>query len=570
MRRNRQPVTVYTLLYPTVLLLLAVGFVIAGLHRRLRSQRAAFLLAQKLLEENREQLQLALDGANEALWDWKVKENQTYYSDQWSRMLGYSPEEIGRSVDIWEQLVHPEDVQDTSRKLQAHLEGVTDNYQAEFRMRTREGGWRWIQARGKVVARAADGSPARVAGTHLDVTEYKEITEALAKARDAALAASRAKSSFLANMSHEIRTPMNGIIGTSELLLESAQDERQRELAEIILFSSTALLTILNDILDFSKIEAGKLQMERAPFDLHAAVRQSLNLFSPAAGRKKLSLTAEIDPTVPCWIWGDSGRLRQILLNLIGNALKFTEQGGVAVRCRRVASSENSLQVEFEINDTGPGMGSEVLDLLFQPFQQADGSITRRHGGTGLGLAISKHLAELMHGSITVSSVAGEGSTFRLTLDVSEAPAATPVAPRRTSGKPSTLVSARILLAEDNPVNQKVAALMLQRLGHSVDIVSNGREAIEAAGREHYDAILMDCQMPQVSGYEATRQIRCSAGAGPRPPIIALTANSMSADREACLEAGMDDYVRKPVTLEALANVLDKWMVSSSVSLVNR
>jgi PAS domain S-box-containing protein len=557
---------VHTLIYLMALLLLAAGFAVAGSFRRYRAQSAAFRQANRLLEESKERLQLALDGANEALWDWKVKENETYYSDQWSRMLGYSPEEIGSSVEVWERLVHPEDVQGASQRLQAHLEGDTESYLAEFRMRTREGGWRWIQARGKVVARAADGSPARVAGTHLDVTEYKEITCALAVARDAALAASLAKSAFLANMSHEIRTPLNGVIGTSELLLESVRDERQREYAEIILTSSAALLTILNDILDFSKIEAGKLRMECAPFDLYATVRQSLSLFSPAASRKKISLTAEIDPDVPHWIWGDAGRLRQILVNLIGNALKFTEKGGVSVWCRRVSDVAGGMSVEFEIRDTGPGIDREVLDSLFQPFQQADDSIARRYGGTGLGLAIGKQLAELMHGSIAVSSVMDEGSVFRLRLDVSEAPASAPAVANR-GGAFSTVGGARILLAEDNPVSQRVAAMMLGRLGHSVEIVSNGREAVEAASRDCYDAILMDCQMPQMSGYEAARQIRLRSGSGPRPAVIALTANSMSSDREACLEAGMDDYIGKPITMEALTSVLDRWLATRHVSV---
>ena len=540
---------------------IAAVLFILRLRGRLRAQAAAFKRATRQLEESRERLQLALDGADEAFWDWNVKEHRTLYSERWSQMLGYSPEEIGNSVEIWERLVHPEDLAPAMRKLQDHMEGLSETYQAEFRMQARDGSWRWIQARGKVVTRAADGSPARVAGTHMDVTEQKQLAAALAQARDAALAASRAKSSFLANMSHELRTPMNGIIGVSELLLKTACDEQQREYAEIVRSSSEALLAILNDILDFSKIEAGELQVECTPFDLHGVLQQTADLFSLTVANKKLSMAVEIAPDVPSWVAGDPGRLRQVLVNLLGNALKFTERGRISLRCWRVPDDSGRLGVEFEISDTGVGIDPAVIDSLFRPFTQADESTTRRYGGTGLGLAISKQLVELMHGRIQATSVPGEGSTFRFTVAL-EPPAADSVAEmeRHDTAPRAAARPAHILLAEDNLVNQRVISHLLSHLGHSVDIVPNGREAVAAAGSGRYDAILMDCHMPEMSGYEAAPLIRQQDHSGRRPPIIALTASALPADRGRCLEAGMDDYVSKPVNLETLSKVLDEWL----------
>jgi len=549
---------------PTVALCLlaAVAMAVAlWLHARLRGQAAAFVQTRRQLEESRERLQLALDGADEALWDWNVQERRTYYSDRWSRMLGYSPEEIGESVEVFDRLVHPEDLAASVRKLEAHMRGETGTYQAEFRMRTRDGAWRWIQARGKVVARDAAGAPVRVAGTHLDVTSQKECAAALAQARDAALAASRSKSAFLANMSHEIRTPMNGIIAIAELLLETVPGEPQRGYAEIVRNSGEALLALLNDILDFSKIEAGELHIESTPFDLPQAVRQTVDLFALAAERKNIPIAVEIAPETPSWVAGDPWRLRQVLMNLVGNALKFTGRGGIAVRCRPVPDDSGRIGVEFEVSDTGVGMDPATIGSLFRPFTQADDSTTRRYGGTGLGLAISKQLVELMHGRIEASSVPGQGSTFRFTAGL-DRPASSAVAetdPGDAAPREAVL-PARILLAEDNAINQKVLSHLLAHLGHSVEIVSSGREAVEAAGAGRYDAILMDCQMPEMSGYEATRLIREQDASGRRLPIIALTANAMSTDRDRCLAAGMDDYLSKPVKIDTLSRVLERWL----------
>lgn len=542
----------------------AVAAILSALrmHSRMRAQSIAYKNAQQLLEESHERLELALDGANEALWDWDIKANRTYYSERWSQMLGFSPQEIGDSVDMWGCLVHPEDFAAATQKLEAHLAGASENYQAAFRMKTKQGDWRWIQARGKVVARASDGSPVRVAGTHLDVTEQKELARALADARDAALAASKAKSAFLASMSHEIRTPMNGIIGISELLLEGSVDQQQRAYAEIIRDSSEALLTIVNEVLDFSKIEAGEMSIDYQPVDLHAVLRQAADLFSVAAKRKNVAVNLEITPDVPTNVSADAGRLRQVLVNLLGNALKFTSCGSVSLCCRTVPNSSQHSSIEFEISDTGIGMEPAVLTTLFRPFIQADATTSNRYGGTGLGLAISKQLVELMHGSIQVTSVAGKGTTFRVLLPLQQS-----TLPRRHLGKVeidaqiSGLCRAHILVAEDDLINQTVIKHMLTRLGHTVDIVSDGQKAVEATRSTEYDVILMDCQMPEMNGYEAARLIRQRYGSVDRPPVIALTANAMATDRQDCIDAGMDDYIAKPVSLRTLTKVLDPWLL---------
>lgn len=554
-----------------ILVLLLISLALVGalcilyLRRKLRSQAVAFGEAQRQLEVSRDQLRLALDGADEGLWDWDVKEHRTYYSERWSRMLGFSPEEIGSSVDAWERLVHPDDRLTAIRKLDIHMEGKSEAYQAEYRMQSKDGGWRWIQARGKVVTRSADGSPVRVAGTHLDITEQKKLAGALAKARDEALAASRSKSAFLANMSHEIRTPMNGIVGIAELLLITSLDEQQRRYAGIIRSSSEALLAILNDILDFSKIEAGQMQMECRPFDLHDLMRRTADLFVLTAASKKLAMSVEIADDVPSHVSGDAGRLRQVLTNLLGNAMKFTERGRVSIRCRRASNDPERVGIEFEISDTGLGIEPAVLDTLFRPFAQADESTTRRYGGTGLGLAICKQLVELMHGHIHATSVPGEGSTFRFIIELQPTLAAGTVENDLDNSLPRAETRrAHILVAEDNAINQKVIAHLLEHLRHSVEIVTNGREAIMAAESRSFDIILMDCQMPEMGGYEAARLIRQGTGPGRRTPIIALTANALSTDRERCIEAGMDDYVSKPVKLDTLTKVLDKWLVEPS------
>nr|WP_229219172.1 ATP-binding protein [Duganella sp. BJB1802] len=449
-------------------------------------------------------------------------------------------------------------------------------------------------------------------GYFIDISEQRAARAAMQHAVESAEAASRAKSEFLANMSHEIRTPMNGILGMTELVLESNIDAGQRADLALVKASADALLHIVDDILDFSKIEAGKLEIEEVPFDLRQLVADTLRAMSLRARQKGLALAAEIPPAVPRLMKGDPGRLRQVLLNLVGNAIKFTDAGGVTVALSVGAERDGRSEIAFAVRDTGIGVPPEKQHLIFEAFAQVDGSTTREYGGTGLGLAICRRLVILMQGRIEVRSVPGRGSVFSFTVPLQhtgaaqaaplpplavlapgqgmnlsagdngllagadESMAATPTAGGLPAGvgEPASAASAtgglRVLLAEDNPVNQRLAVRLLEKLGHRVTLVDSGLAVLERAGHGDHDLILMDVQMPGLDGLAATRQIRQrEAAQGGHVPIIAMTARAMAGDRERCLEAGMDDYLAKPVDSQQLRAMLLRYQPDSGHLLLD-
>jgi PAS domain S-box-containing protein len=650
-------------------------------------------------------------------WEWDIANNKTSWSDPLYRVYGIRREDLVPSYEGYLSLVHPDDREKISGEIENILRGGKNSWY-EHRIIRPDKTVRHHHVNVTVVLGDA-GQPIKLVGTAQDITDRIFLENDLKQARDVAIESARLKSEFLANMSHEIRTPMNGVIGMTGLLLDTDLDQEQRDCAETIRTSGESLLTIINDILDFSKIEAGKLHFEMLDFMLNNTVEDTIELLAERAHQKKIEFAALVNSDVPTGLRGDPGRLRQVLTNLIGNAIKFTERGEVIVRVQKESETNQDVVVRFIVSDTGIGISQTAQAKLFQAFTQADGSTTRKYGGTGLGLAISKQLVELMDGKMGVTSTPGQGSQFWFTarfdkqtgaviprpqlmsleklrvlivddnatnrkilshqlgswgmlheeaesgfqaleLLRSAAAAGAPYdlaildlmmpdmdgfevarsiksdpsiaamhlvmltsfgerghgAAAREAGvaayltKPvrqsqlfdclATVVNAApvsserpaaslppdpalltkhtlneakmsshklVLLAEDNIVNQKVAIRQLQKLGYRADAVANGREVIEALGRIPYDLVLMDCQMPEMDGYEATAEIRRrERGSSRHTIIIAMTAHALSGDKEKCLAAGMDDYLSKPVKVDELAETLERWSGSSSRS----
>ncbi|WP_374664835.1 ATP-binding protein [Ramlibacter sp.] len=505
-----------------------------------------------------DRLMQALEGSGLALWDYDARTARVLMSEAWAAMRGEPPvaQELAPAALL--ELIHPEDLPALREAAAQLVTGQTDRYMVEVRVRRSDGSLFWVLARGSVVERGPDGRVLRIAGTTADVTQRHETEAALRVARDAAEAANQAKSRFLATMSHEIRTPLNGIVGLAKLLLDETLPPAARQQAELIDSSAQALLELLNDMLDVSKIEAGQMDIEHVPFDLAELLDELGALFRLRAREKGLAFKLHVDPSVPRLVRGDPVRLRQILGNLLGNALKFTEQGwfGLHVGATPVAGG---FEMKFVVRDTGPGMSPETQARLFQPFAQGEASTARRYGGTGLGLSIVRQLCDLMGGHVSVLSARGKGSRFAVVLPMEEA-AADEVTSHHDLLPDAAPV--RILVAEDNITNQVVLLGFLRKLGYTdVTAAPDGLQAVELARGGDFDLILMDCQMPNLDGYEATGRLR---EAGVRSVVIAMTANALKGDRERCVAAGMDDYLTKPISLRKLGETLAAWTAWSA------
>lgn len=396
--------------------------------------------------------------------------------------------------------------------------------------------------------------------TFRDMRLQKAAEEELRKAKELAEDAATTKANFLATMSHEIRTPLNGVIGIATLLRDTQLDEIQQDYVSTLKRSAEVLLSLINDILDFSKMDAGKVQLESRPFALTALMHDLHSMFHSQFEQKHLKANYQLDPQLPAWLQGDEHRLRQVFINLMGNALKFTQQGEVSLRVQQLEQHESSYLIRFSVQDSGIGISSAAQARLFEAFTQADSSTTRQFGGTGLGLTISKKIVELMHGNLQVESSEGKGSLFFFDIRLSQADSpVTHSLPAVTVCTQSTQEK-RLLLVEDNKINQLVAGKFLQKFGYQYDIAENGAEALERMETQAYDAILMDCQMPVLDGFETTKRIRLLEQSSQRHvPIIGLTANALEGDREKCLACGMDDFTTKPIKIDELESKLTRW-----------
>lgn len=531
------------------------------------------LILQQLdtIRVSEERLQQSLDGSGMGLWDWHLGSNEVFYSDRWLGMLGYSPGAFAPVLSTWQSLVHPDDLAGVLERVDWAMSGLTPNFEAEMRMRRSDGTWSWILSRGKVVFDAG-ALPVRMVGVHIDLSDRRRVEEALRqandeqmRAREAAEQANRAKSAFLASMSHEIRTPMNGVVGMLELLRTTTLSYEQAEFVGVAHQSALEMLSIIDDILDLSKVEAGKIDIERVVFSPAAVIEGVMRLMEARRPRRTVALGVDPLQSLPTKVVGDPVRFRQVLTNLVGNALKFTERGRVRVSADHIVLADGGIQLCVVVRDTGIGIATTNISRLFEPFTQGDVSTTRRFGGTGLGLAICRKLVLLMGGSISVESTLGSGSAFRFDIRVEAAPIQE-VVPDAMAAAPSPSLSPRqdfhVLLVEDNRVNQKVACSVLRRLGLNVTVANNGQEALDTLTALSVDLVLMDMQMPIMDGPSATRRLRAREEALGlrRLPVLALTANAMQDSRDECLAAGMDDFVAKPIILDELRPILVRYL----------
>jgi len=494
--------------------------------------------------------------------------NIIYANDRFCEISEYSRDEmLGKNHRFINSQVHPPEF--FSNMWQTISSGKV--WHGEVCNRTKSGKLYWVSAT-VVPLLDEDGKIEQYIAIRTDISDRKRAEASMLAAKVAAEQANRAKSEFLANMSHEIRTPMNGIMGMTELALYTDLSEQQREYLSIVKGSAESLLTIINDILDFSKIEAGKLSLEKIAFNLPELIRETLKACDVRAREKGLTLEAEIDPRVPEVLTGDPGRLRQVLVNLIGNAVKFTEQGGVLAGVTIESQHDESLTLHLFVRDTGLGISIDKQKHIFEAFAQEDTSITRRFGGTGLGLTISSSLVNLMGGRIWLDSELGQGSTFHftavlgMTAQNSLQPLVNPAVTTQPSPEAPAQRTLQVLLVEDHLINQKLATSLIERWGHRVSIANNGQEAVDALLEQAFDLVFMDMQMPVMDGLEATRRIRSEeqSSGRQRVPIVAMTANAMQTDIDSCMEAGMDDFISKPFKPQDLQQRLTHYAAAST------
>lgn len=538
---------------------LTVVVVISWLMLKLRTRHE--IVADEL-REARERFELAMKGMADGIYDWRPHSQDLYMSPRLKEMYGFKPHEMPNTLEAMKALIHPADFEEAYSEVERYLRREVPVYKTVYRVRHKDGHWMWIMSRGAAQWNSK-GVPTRMVGIHTDVTSLKQMEEELRVAKSKADTANRAKTNFLANMSHEIRTPMNAIIGIAGILARKAEPKaRDREYIDALNIASKSLFALINDLLDLSKLDDGSLLLEQMAFDPRQVLEDAIRVMRVRADEKKIGLSLEIAPNLPAQLIGDAHRLNQIITNLLTNAVKFTEQGGVTVKAGLTPVGH----LEIRVKDTGIGIPPEACKTIFEKFTQSDPSITRRFGGTGLGLSISRELAELMGGEIDLTSKVGKGSEFVVTLPL-PLPAADHATDRADKAVAMTetdernLTRGRVLLVEDYKPNVLVARTVLLNLGFACDVATNGREALSAAASARhgdYVAVLMDVQLPDINGVDATIKIRSyEADHGlHRLPIIAMTAHALMGDREKFIAAGMDAYIAKPFDPDDLTEKL--------------
>lgn len=544
-----------------LLLLLLNGFLLKAQSGRGR--------AEKSLREAEDRLSLAVRGSSSGVYDIDLTGNNVYWSEQYNHILGYADTELRPSVKMFEEMLHPDDRARVMETFRLYLADNLSEYSDIYRMRHKSGRWIWIQSRG-ISINGEDGTPKRFVGTHTDITHLKDYEHRLEEERDRAEKANAAKSEFLAHMSHEIRTPLTAISGIAEILsgMQQGLSDKQKKLVHTLSSSATSLKDLIADILDFSKIESGEIEMADRQFDLGTLFEQVISITSVKAAEKQLDYTVDYASLTEESFYGDQGRLRQILINLIGNAIKFTDRGFVRVTAEKQMIDKIPVLAVI-VKDSGIGISAAGMEIIFEKFRQADASVSRKFGGTGLGLPISRKLAELMGGTIKVESESGVGSTFTLYLPfkerdvfygVNNAKPASPIAEQKEQDRLLTILDEKrkVLLAEDYEGNIVVLSHILEDMGFDYDVARTGAEALELWKAGHYHVVLMDVQMPEMDGLTATKKIRAmeEAQSLPHTPIIGLTAHAMVADREKCIASGMTTYLPKPIDEAELKRII--------------